>query len=149
MTDPVEVLLRFAFIGVLYLFLLWVARSALKDLRAARPALAAESDVAPVTHASLGVLVAETGAGMEPGSVFHVDGTLTIGRSPQADVQINDPFASARHARIYEQDGFFYVEDMGSTNGTYRNGRRLGSRELLHTADKIRIGDTEFRYEHR
>ena len=48
MTDPVEVLLRFAFIGVLYLFLLWVARSALKDLRTARSA-SAERDAASVT----------------------------------------------------------------------------------------------------
>ena len=47
----------------------------------------------------------------------------TIGRSPQSEIQIDDPFASARHARIFERDGFYYVEDMGSTNGTYLNGQ--------------------------
>ena len=148
MTDPVEVLLRFAFIGVLYLFLLWVARSALKDLRTARSA-SAERDAASVTPPPRGILVAEKGPGLGPGTAYEVDGALTIGRSPQTDLQISDPFASARHARIYEQEGFFYVEDMGSTNGTYLNGRRLGPGELLHVADKIRIGDTESRYEQR
>jgi pSer/pThr/pTyr-binding forkhead associated (FHA) protein len=148
MTDPVEVLLRFAFIGVLYLFLLWVARSALKDLRAGRGESVRESEAAPAPPPR-GILVAEKGAGLGSGTAYEVDGALTIGRSPQTDVQISDPFASARHARVYEQEGVFYVEDMGSTNGTYLNGRRLGTGELLHVADKIRIGDTEFRYEQR
>ena len=68
-------------------------------------------------------------------------------RSPQTDVQIDDSFASARHARIYERDGLYYVEDMGSTNGTYLNGRQLQSRKQLRGEDRIRIGDTEFRYQ--
>jgi pSer/pThr/pTyr-binding forkhead associated (FHA) protein len=63
------------------------------------------------------------------------------------DIQIDDPFASGRHARIYERDGVFYVEDAGSTNGTYLNGRRLEAQQPLGPDDSIRIGDTEFRYE--
>jgi pSer/pThr/pTyr-binding forkhead associated (FHA) protein len=72
---------------------------------------------------------------------------MTIGRSPRTDVQIEDTFASARHARVSERDGLYYLEDMGSTNGTYLNGRRLGSPELLRAEDRFRIGDTEFRYQ--
>jgi hypothetical protein len=151
MTDPVAVLLKFAFIGVLYLFLLWIARSALKDL--ARPPGAPGRgrkrrgrDEMPPGRA---VLVARGGGGLSAGVAFALDGSLTIGRSPQMDVQIDDRFASGRHARIYERDGFFYVQDMGSTNGTYLNGERLGSEELLRAHDSIRIGDTEFRYEPR
>jgi pSer/pThr/pTyr-binding forkhead associated (FHA) protein len=86
---------------------------------------------------------------LSSGAAFELDGGLTIGRSPQTDIQIDDPFASGRHARIYERDGFCYVEDMGSTNGTYLNGHRLGSEQLLRVEDRIRIGDTEFRYEQR
>lgn len=151
MDDPVAVLLKFAFIGVLYLFLLWIARSALKDLRRPDPG-AIRSPVEESHgsgHVARDVLVVQSGGGLSAGAAFELDGSLTIGRSPQMDVQIEDRFASGRHARIYERDGFFYVQDMGSTNGTYLNGERLGSEELLRAEDTIRIGDTEFRYEHR
>ena len=150
MTDPVAVLLKFAFIAVLYLFLLWVVRSALKDL--ARPAVKStrEAEMARVErprHAERAVLVVEGGGGLQAGSAFVLDGSPTIGRSPETDIQIEDQFASSRHAQIYERDGYLYIEDMGSTNGTYLNGRRLDARELLQADDRIRIGDTEFRYE--
>ena len=149
MTDPVSVLLKFAFLGVLYLFLLWVARSALKDLR--RPAVerAADSraaEEAVAEPAGRSVLVLLSGGGLSAGASFTLNGGVTIGRSPQTDIPIDDRFASGRHARIYDRDGFSYIEDMGSTNGTYLNGKRLESPELLRTEDRIRIGDTEFRY---
>jgi hypothetical protein len=147
--DPVAVLLKLAFIAVLYLFLLWVARSALKDL--SRPAGSRLSDdrASAQELAQRSVLVVQEGRGLKAGMAFEVNGGVTIGRSPQTEIQIQDPFASGRHARIYERGGLFYVEDMGSTNGTYLNGEKLGSQELLHAEDRIRIGDTEFRYEHR
>jgi pSer/pThr/pTyr-binding forkhead associated (FHA) protein len=149
LTDPVSVLLKFAFLGVLYLFLLWVARSALKDLR--RPAVERAGDPRAAEEqlpepAGRPVLVHVGGGGLSAGVSFTLNGGVTIGRSPQTDIPIDDRFASGRHARIYERDGFSYVEDMGSTNGTYLNGKRLDSAELLRTEDRIRIGDTEFRY---
>jgi hypothetical protein len=145
MEDPVAVLLKFAFIAVLYLFLLWVVRSALKDLR--RPAIEDGSPPGRAPEGERSVLVAEGGGGLRAGVAFALDGNTTIGRSPETDIQIEDQFASSRHARIYERDGYLYIEDMGSTNGTYLNGRRLDARELLRADDRIRIGDTEFRYE--
>jgi pSer/pThr/pTyr-binding forkhead associated (FHA) protein len=147
--DPISVLLQLAFIAVLYLFLLWVARSALKDLRRPPAGAAPSHDAEPVEArvAQPPLIIVEGGGGLREGAAFAVDGTMTIGRSPQADVHIDDQFASARHARIYEREGLYYVEDMGSTNGTYLNGRRLRSQELLRPEDRIRIGDTEFRYQ--
>jgi pSer/pThr/pTyr-binding forkhead associated (FHA) protein len=149
--DPIAVLLKFAFLGVLYLFLLWVARSSLKDLRRPSPAREEEDlpEAATAEPAARHVLVVEAGGGLRRGAAFDVDGSLTIGRSPQMAIQIDDRFASGRHARVYERNGLTYVEDMGSTNGTYLNGRRLGAQELLRADDRIRIGDTEFRYEQR
>jgi hypothetical protein len=143
MDDPVAALLKFAFIGVLYLFLLWVARSSLKDLQRSAPRAGPVADDIPRAP----LLVVEGGGGLEAGASFAINGVLMIGRSPQTDVQIDDSFASARHARIYERDGLCYVEDMGSTNGTYLNGQQLQSRKLLRGEDRIRIGDTEFRYQ--
>ena len=60
---------------------------------------------------------------------------------------MDDPFASSAHARIFPRGEFMYVEDMGSTNGTYLNGRQLRTAERLKVADVIRIGDTEYRYQ--
>ena len=72
---------------------------------------------------------------------------LGIGRAGANDICIEDSFASGRHARLYDREGAVYIEDMNSTNGTYVNGRRLGAQQVLRPSDRIRIGDTEFRFE--
>jgi FHA domain len=154
MNDPIEVLLKFAFLAVLYLFLLWVARSALKDLR--RPAPYADDQPADLYAAegrdgalvpSSARLVCEQGGGLRAGQAFVVGPGLVIGRAAGIDIQIEDNFASGRHARVFGHNGNVYIEDMNSTNGTYVNGRRVSAQEPLHADDRIQIGDTEFRYE--
>jgi pSer/pThr/pTyr-binding forkhead associated (FHA) protein len=85
--------------------------------------------------------------GREPGERVDVNDGITLGRSPTADLQIDDPFASSAHARIFLRGEFMYIEDMGSTNGTFLNGRQLRKPEQLKVADSIRIGDTEYRYQ--
>jgi pSer/pThr/pTyr-binding forkhead associated (FHA) protein len=147
--DPVAVLLQLAFIAVLYLFLLWVARSSLKDLRrsTARDDRQGARELVADQIGGPPLIVVEGGGGLRSGATIAVNGSMTIGRSPQTDVQIDDRFASARHARVIERDGLYYLEDMGSTNGTYLNGRRVGAVELLRPEDRFRIGDTEFRYQ--
>jgi pSer/pThr/pTyr-binding forkhead associated (FHA) protein len=59
---------------------------------------------------------------------------------------VDDPFASSSHARIFPRGGFMYIEDMGSTNGTYLNGQQLQGSARLRTSDLLRIGDSEYRY---
>ena len=148
MSDPIEVLLQLAFLGVLYLFLLWVARSALRDL--GRPASEpyagdqlAESSARPYT----GRLVVERGGGLTVGQEYGVGPGLVIGRAASNEIRIEDTYASGRHARLYDRSGHVYIEDMNSTNGTYVNGRRLGAQQILQPQDRIRIGDTELRFE--
>jgi hypothetical protein len=146
MSDPIEVLLQFAFLAVLYLFLLWVARSALRDL--ARPAAdgAAESGGNNARPYS-GSLIVERGGGLAGGAEYGVGPGLVIGRADNSEITIEDSFASGRHARLYDREGVVYIEDLNSTNGTYVNGRRLGAQQVLRPQDRIRIGDTEFRFE--
>ena len=84
--------------------------------------------------------------GFEPGTTFDIRDGATMGRSDEADIHIDDPFASSAHARIFLRGEYMYVEDMASTNGTYLNGRQLKTAERLKMADVIRIGDTEYRY---
>jgi pSer/pThr/pTyr-binding forkhead associated (FHA) protein len=148
--DPIEVLLKFAFLGVLYLFLLWIARSALKDLRRPAPHANRMSDLSAdggSMHASPSRLVVEGGGGLRAGQSYVVGSGIVIGRAAANEIPIEDTFASGRHARVFDHDGEVYIEDLGSTNGTYVNGRRIGAQESLQPNDRIRIGDTEFTYE--
>jgi FHA domain-containing protein len=158
MDEPVAVALKFGFLAVLYLFLLWVARSAMKDLSRGSDAAAAEPVEPPsprrrgssVPDLRAGVaprLVVVAAMGHEPGTTFEVNGGATMGRSDNAEIRVDDPFASSAHARIFPRGDFMYVEDMGSTNGTYLNGRQLRTAERLKVADVIRIGDSEYRYQ--
>jgi pSer/pThr/pTyr-binding forkhead associated (FHA) protein len=66
----------------------------------------------------------------------------TVGRSSDADVIINDPYASDFHARVSAENGQTRVEDLGSTNGTYVNGRRISAPSGLVKGDTVQIGKT-------
>jgi pSer/pThr/pTyr-binding forkhead associated (FHA) protein len=85
--------------------------------------------------------------GHEPGAIFDVGHGAMMGRAQSADVPIHDPYASSAHARIFARGPYMYIEDMGSTNGTYLNGRQLRKPEQLKVSDTVRIGDSEYRYE--
>ena len=83
-------------------------------------------------------------AGRVAGERFDLIGGLSIGRSREADVQIEDRYASGVHARIFSREGRSYVEDMNSTNGTMLNDATLKGEAELLDGDVVRIGDTEF-----
>jgi pSer/pThr/pTyr-binding forkhead associated (FHA) protein len=85
--------------------------------------------------------------GHEPGASWDVREGATMGRSDSADIRVDDPFASSAHARIFSRGDFMWIEDMGSTNGTYLNGRSLKTPERLKMSDIVRIGDSEYRYQ--
>jgi len=163
---PVSVALKFGFLAVLYLFVLWVARSSRRDLRRGDAALAAErgSEAPPVPADATGFfsasavagadaaersprLVVERAPGHDPGMIYDVDGDLVLGRGDQAEIRLEDPFASGRHARVYEQGNIVVIEDLGSTNGTYLNEEVLQTPRPLHPGDRVRIGDSEFTFE--
>jgi pSer/pThr/pTyr-binding forkhead associated (FHA) protein len=149
---PISVFLKFGFLAVLYLFLLWVARSALKDLRrttSPAPDATGFHHVPGLSPQPGGDawLIAERGGGLDPGERFDLIGGLSIGRSAEADVRIDDRYASGVHARIFTRDRRTYVEDMNSTNGTLLNDATLNGEAELIDGDVVRIGDTEFRYE--
>jgi hypothetical protein len=157
--EPLAVALKFGFLAVLYLFLLWVARSASRELARAEGSSAVESPAAgpgprrrersgPDLRAGVSPRLEVIAAmGHEPGTVFDVGDGATMGRADSADIPVNDPFASSAHARVFNRGDYMYVEDMGSTNGTYLNGRQLREAERLKVADVVRIGDSEYRYQ--
>jgi pSer/pThr/pTyr-binding forkhead associated (FHA) protein len=92
-------------------------------------------------------LIVVAAMGHEPGTSWDVGQGATMGRADGSQIRVDDPFASSAHARIFSRGDFMYVEDMGSTNGTYLNGRQLRTAERLKPGDVIRIGDSEYRYQ--
>jgi pSer/pThr/pTyr-binding forkhead associated (FHA) protein len=152
--DPISVALKFGFLAVLYLFVLVIARSALKDLRrTTAPAPDATGFHAAPAFSEAprrgpdGWLIAERGGGLQDGQRFDLIGGLSIGRSKESDIRIDDRYASSLHARVFSRDGRFYVEDMNSTNGTLLNGATLQGEAELIDGDTVQIGDTVFRLE--
>jgi hypothetical protein len=164
--EPVSVALKFGFLAVIYLFVLWVVRSSRKDLGAGgipladargSQASAIPADATGLYAASaLGIadvahraprLVVERAPGHDPGMIYDLDGDIILGRGEQADIRLEDPFASSRHARIHEQGNVVVIEDLDSTNGTYLNEELLETPRPLHPGDRVRIGDSEFAFE--
>ena len=169
--DPVAVALKFGFIAVLYLFLLWMARSALKDLRRSagdpgsdgRAGAPAYEDATGMHVASSGLggegargaaeaetvarASVETAAGLRDGVAYDLSDGAVLGRGDEVDIQLEDSFASTSHARLVPQGDVVVLEDLGSTNGTYLNGEPLRGPQPLHVGDRIRIGDSEFTFE--
>jgi len=158
--DPVSVALKFAFLGVLYLFLLWMARSVLKDLRrsgrGSRSAPAGDggppADATGLQSASgppmggngaMPRLVVDSVVGVSSGMEYDLYDEATLGRG-DVEIKLEDPFASGRHAQISRSGTTLVLEDLGSTNGTYLNEELLQGPAPLHAGDRIRIGDSTF-----
>lgn len=153
MLDPVAVALKFGFIAVLYLFLLWVARSALRDLRGTAPVPdygdatgMHPAGEALAAHGGLPRLRVEAAAGLPAGAAYDISAGAVLGRG-EVDIRLEDQFASARHARFLPHGDSVVLEDLGSTNGTFLNGEPLTGPQPLHDGDRIRIGDSEFTFE--
>jgi hypothetical protein len=152
--DEVLLVLKIAFLVLLYLFIWRIVRTASRDLRVPQESFI----LAPSGHAGVepsrrtrvtGRLVVVKSPDLVEGRDFEVDSAqLTIGRGGQNDITIrSDEYASARHARFEPRQDGVWVQDLGSTNGTYLNGARLDRPRRLSEGDIVRIGETDLRYE--
>jgi hypothetical protein len=167
--QPVSVGLKFGFLAVLYLFIVFIAISALRDLRRSRAGgrayddgYAGGADPSPGRFDETGMydavsgglgepadfeprLLVEHAAGHQTGVAYDLSQEVTLGRG-DVEVRLEDPFASSHHARITREGPVVVIEDLGSTNGTYLNESPLSGPAPLHEGDRIRIGDSEFTY---
>ena len=154
--EELLVILKIAFVVLLYLFIWRIVRTASKDLRTPQESfilapsqaneLFAVRDAGP---RDVGRLVVITSPTLEEGEGRILDSAaITVGRGPQNDVTLDgDDYASAKHARIEPRRDGVWVEDVGSTNGTYLNGIKLTRARKLTPGDVVRVGETELRYE--
>jgi pSer/pThr/pTyr-binding forkhead associated (FHA) protein len=123
------VVLRYAFLLALVLFVARVLRVVLSDLEA-------RTAWSP-SRAVLVVEAPDTSRGRE----FLVSGEATVGRAPGCAIVLGGDYVSAHHARLFERDGRVWVEDLGSTNGTLLNGRRVRRPVAMRAGDRLKIGD--------
>jgi hypothetical protein len=146
MSESVLTVLKFCLLAFLYLFLMrvvWVVVRELRGTPAPAPApVAAPAAPASRTRRKNWRLVVEKPA-TEKGQAFDIDGEITIGRGGGCTVPLTfDTFVSQVHARAFERDGKLWLEDLGSTNGTFVNGKQVREPVMLRRGDRVQVGET-------
>jgi pSer/pThr/pTyr-binding forkhead associated (FHA) protein len=146
--------LKLAFLVLLYLFIWRIVRSAARDVRMPQESFILAPGSVPglsqeQPQVETGRLVVVKSPALDEGDELEVDSApLSFGRGSGNDVNLSrDEYASSKHARVEPRRDGVWLEDVGSTNGTYLNGIRLTRAKKLAAGDVLRIGETELRYE--
>ncbi|MGQ0825689.1 MAG: FHA domain-containing protein [Actinomycetota bacterium] len=146
MSEGVLTILKLCLLALLYLFLARVVWIVGRELRGTTVSPAAPP-VAPVAKREkrrawrIVVVAAADAAGV--GAEHWIDGEATIGRGGGCTISVpSDTFVSQVHARLVERDGTLWVEDLGSTNGTFLNGKQVSQPTKLRKGDRVQIGET-------
>lgn len=154
MPESLLTILKFLLMALLYLFFFRVLRAVWAEVSSPREVSAAPQPRAPARERAAPVPKGAPGRlkVMEPtehrGKAFELGDELTVGRAAGCQIRIDDTYASQLHARVFRRDGQFFVEDLGSTNGTYLNRRGTQNKEkvagplALRTGDRLMIGKT-------
>ena len=140
--------LKYALLALLYFFVFRAVRSVVVDLRKRkeekRPAAKSASPPSPPRSsrgkAPTQVVVFEPD-GAKPRTV-KLNGSTDIGRAERCAIRLGDTYVSQVHARLYGDDGSWYVEDVGSTNGTFLNDHKVDRALEVHAGDVVKLGKT-------
>ncbi|HEX6299760.1 MAG TPA: FHA domain-containing protein [Acidimicrobiia bacterium] len=131
MPDVILALLRIIFLGLVYLFVWQVAR-----------AIGSHLGISVRRKRKEGSRVLFVRSESQRGQEFEVSDVVVLGRSDETDFVIDDPYASEFHLRLVSQENGMMLHDLGSTNGTYVNGRRVSAPTELKRGDTIQVGKT-------
>jgi pSer/pThr/pTyr-binding forkhead associated (FHA) protein len=145
-TPFVLTVMKIAFLALLYFFVYRAIRVGIDEVRG-RPEPRGRGKAAPASKPARGtrrpreagsiVVLNETG---KKASSHRLSGTIQIGRAEACQIRLDDTYASQFHARISERNGAWHVEDLGSTNGTYVNGRKVTGPTPIGAGDQIKVG---------
>jgi pSer/pThr/pTyr-binding forkhead associated (FHA) protein len=80
--------------------------------------------------------------GQKPRNVLVAEASMVVGRGAECELSVEDTYVSQQHARLFGRNGAWFVEDLGSTNGTYVNDQRLAAPAMVQAGDRIRVGTT-------
>ena len=148
-------ILKACFLFLLYVFIWRIVRTASRDLRLPQesfvlgPQEAAAVGLRPEPQVNMGRLVVLKSTAIDENTEFVLDSAgISIGRGGPNEVRLDgDDFASVQHARVEPRRDGVWIEDVGSTNGTYVNGVRLSRARKLSAGDLVRVGETDLRFE--
>jgi hypothetical protein len=149
MTHGILDILRYFLLALIWLFLAYAARMVYVEVRRGQRERAAREgrttaeagETAPRRSAHIQILESAN----RRGERFTLGEETTIGRANTCTISLeSDTFVSALHARIVEHEGSWWIEDLGSTNGTFHNARRIDSPERLRRGDRFTVGATVF-----
>jgi hypothetical protein len=148
-TDETLLILKIAFLVLLYGFIVLVVRSATKGMdRAPQESIVLGAAEASALRAEHGFkptrLLVVTSPELVPGATIEVSAPTVVGRDAQSGIRLDhDEYVSSRHARIEPRPEGAWIDDLGSTNGTFVNGSKLKKGRIAKAGDVIRIGATE------
>jgi pSer/pThr/pTyr-binding forkhead associated (FHA) protein len=132
-------ILRIAFVVLIYLFFVVLVRALWRDLRSA-----VQTSATPLGRL---VVVASPEGRPERGASIPLDAVTTLGREVNNSVVVDDESVSSEHALLTFRGRAWYLEDRGSTNGTYVNGQRIDDPQVLGYGDEIALGGVRLRLE--
>jgi FHA domain len=142
-------LLKYAFLAVLYIFVWRSVRAIYQELRpgtgrsaAVRAPAASPARTSPRKVKKLPRKAAVIEGDSHRGATFDLGDELIIGRGPKCQVVLDDSYVSQMHARLFAKGDSYMVEDLGSTNGTYLNRRKVTAPTELRRGDQVKIGKT-------
>lgn len=148
-------ILKYLFLALIFLFLARAVRAMFLEINGPRVPREPGAPATAVARAGkipdkIALLAPGPGPGSGPGGqrvrLFDLGDELMVGRSAKCQIVIEDTYASQVHSRVFRRNGQYFLEDMGSTNGTYLNGRKVVAPTPVNRGDKARIGRTELEF---
>jgi hypothetical protein len=134
--------LKYGLLALVYLFIWRAVRTVTRDLRVAKPApVGRVAGFGGPSPKSASTVIVHGPDGARP-RTFKLGPSMAIGRAPECEIRLEDTYVSQQHARIFGKSEQWYVEDLGSTNGTFVNDQKLGAPAQVEPGDKIRVGTT-------
>lgn len=125
------------FVVILYFIITYALKIMYKDVKGSKKGKRRQSRQA---H-GLEVIKSSSNENLKQGSIIPVRETISFGRKEDNSIVLNDEFISGYHAKLYTRNNVFFIEDVGSTNGTFVNGSKIEGRIKLNINDEIRLGN--------
>ncbi len=139
-------ILRYAFLLFLVIFIIMLVKWMVSDLLMEKePQPAGQKEMSMVDTGRL-VVINSSLPDLNYGDIFLIERDIIIGRGDSSSLVIKDTFASNQHARIFVRQGQYWLEDLGSTNGTFVNETQVERPVVLADGDRLRVGSVIFQF---
>ena len=138
--DFMQLIMKLAIIGVVYIIIFVALRIMYKDIKGG-------AKQKPIVRKSMGLEVIERGENfnLRVGAVIPLNNELSVGRKADNLLVLGDKYVSSEHARIYRKNTDYILQDLGSTNGTLMNKKRVKGMVVIKKGDEIKIGTSIFK----